>query len=788
MQRVILVLLTLGILFTMGCSSTTAEPNTLTTNPEPTAVTTPPETFTEIQPVIPENQHTPSPETTNRDLNQQQIELARQIYNPGITNDLLRGLIPVPDGFDAYIVEQIGEARFAELRAGSEWPTGQENDIAALVLMQLGVAPESLKVSSSPVNSGNSISRQTEVSMVNSQYRVAPGNLTGWFKNGQSADMLLGGIDFNNTGGPLLFNHPKGIASDGTHLLLADGNNNRVLIWNSLPQSNTPPDIVLGQADFTSNNPGTGLNQMNWPVGVTTDGQRVLVADTYNDRILIWNEFPTQNGAPADIVLDGRAGSAPFGQVSKTDFGWPWGIWTDGEKMAISSTSGGYVLIWNSFPTRDDQPADLYLTAGGDMGTPRTITSDGKHLIVGDHNAKNTSNNIGNFFWSAFPTTDDEPYDFFSPDPLDSQGAWLQGDFTTDGKLVMLGSTLHVWDEFPSSENDKPAVSISDFRFSGGDGAGAVMAGDKVYVSVYNGNRILVYNHVPDEPSDLPDFAIGSSDIYTNTLDTHYFITNGIPATNGDSLFVSSDFDRKLYVWENIPDESGAYPDFVYSFDAAPWDNALCGDTLVLAGKDTVLVWRQLPLDGQLPDDTWQGGIGGISFQDLQGVALDDKYFYLSDANKVYVWEGVPENDESPSFTIDVDGPGRLSSDGEYLVVTSLYNHKIYLYRIDGLSADSKPVTIGGVGKFNLPQNAIVSKGSLFIADTGFNQVNIWRSVDDAFSGKDADVILGNEDRMTSPEIGRSTLFWPAGLAFDGSYLWVSEFKFSGRLLRFAIQ
>lgn len=51
-----------------------------------------------------------------------------------------------------------------------------------------------------------------------------------------------------------------------------------------------------------------------------------------------------------------------------------------------------------------------------------------------------------------------------------------------------------------------------------------------------------------------------------------------------------------------------------------------------------------------------------------------------------------------------------------------------------------------------------------------------------------ADVILGEEDAEDYiPEIGKGKSFWPAGLAFDGSFLWVGEFKFSGRVLRFDV-
>ena len=149
--------------------------------------------------------------------------------------------------------------------------------------------------------------RQDEITVnfTGSTYKSVTEKPSGWFTSGQDADIMLSGIDFNNTGGALLFNHPMDIASDGERLLLADTRNNRILIWNSLPTENSEPDIVLGQKDFYSNNPDTGMNQMNWPVSVSTDGEHVAVADTYNNRILIWNTFPASNGQSADLVIQG---------------------------------------------------------------------------------------------------------------------------------------------------------------------------------------------------------------------------------------------------------------------------------------------------------------------------------------------------------------------------------------------------------------------------------------------------------------------------------------------------
>ena len=46
-------------------------------------------------------------------------------------------------------------------------------------------------------------------------------------KDHSEADLVLGELGFDDAGGPLLFNHPKGIATDGQVLMLADGNNHR---------------------------------------------------------------------------------------------------------------------------------------------------------------------------------------------------------------------------------------------------------------------------------------------------------------------------------------------------------------------------------------------------------------------------------------------------------------------------------------------------------------------------------------------------------------------------------
>jgi len=166
---------------------------------------------------------------------------------------------------------------------------------------------------------------------------------------------------------------------------------------------------------------------------------------------------------------------------------------------------------------------------------------------------------------------------------------------------------------------------------------------------------------------------------------------------------------------------------------------------------------------------------------------LDDQKFYLASEtdNRLYVWQGIPSTGTSPLFSVTIPSPKRLWSDGKHLAVAKTNGNSIAIYDVATLSGSSSPV--GEVqGLLNLPEAALVYNGKVFVADTIRHRVLIWNTVSSATSGADPDVILG-ESNLTDwkPEIGRNKLFWPAALAYDGSSLWVGEYKFSGRLVRF---
>ncbi|ACK52636.1 NHL repeat containing protein [Methylocella silvestris BL2] len=95
--------------------------------------------------------------------------------------------------------------------------------------------------------------------------------------------------------------------ADG-RLFVADTGNRRVLVWNALPERNgQPADLVLGQTNTTTrddNASGAGAAiGMRWPHSIAAANGRILVTDAGNNRIMVWNAMPNADGAPCSFVL-----------------------------------------------------------------------------------------------------------------------------------------------------------------------------------------------------------------------------------------------------------------------------------------------------------------------------------------------------------------------------------------------------------------------------------------------------------------------------------------------------
>ncbi len=159
-------------------------------------------------------------------------------------------------------------------------------------------------------------------------------------------------------------------------LLVADYRNHRVLIWESIPDSGLlgEPKVVLGQEHFEicaqndddhdgDYGPGPTGRTLSFPAGVWSDDTRVVVADSSNSRVLIWNSFP-DSFQPASLVLgqdDFFSSTVNRGQPipSEETLAGPFGVdVSDSGQLAVVDRFNHRVLLWDSFPTMNGQPAD----------------------------------------------------------------------------------------------------------------------------------------------------------------------------------------------------------------------------------------------------------------------------------------------------------------------------------------------------------------------------------------------------------------------------------------------
>lgn len=194
------------------------------------------------------------------------------------------------------------------------------------------------------------------------------------------ADILLGqpafGREGRNAKGPVTaatLNVPTGITAFRGGLAVADPWNHRVLIWRQLPKGpGEGADIILGQTtpDGALANRGADAptaRTMHWPYSVAEIAGRLVVCDTGNRRVLVWNDAQ-ETGQPADLVLgqerftcrDENAGAA----VSARSMRWPHMAvgWRGG--LAVADAGNNRVMIWAAQPVADGQPADAVLGQG----------------------------------------------------------------------------------------------------------------------------------------------------------------------------------------------------------------------------------------------------------------------------------------------------------------------------------------------------------------------------------------------------------------------------------------
>jgi DNA-binding beta-propeller fold protein YncE len=148
-------------------------------------------------------------------------------------------------------------------------------------------------------------------------------------------------------------------------LFVADAGNHRLLGWTPAPRQDQHADIVLGQSDFVTGTEFPYIPQtptsLRFPYAVDVAGGTMVVADTANNRILVWDEIPLSSTVPADRVL-GQPDFAGNGEnrwdaVGADTFCWPYGLslagtrqdgtGRAGKRLAVADSGNNRVVVWS---------------------------------------------------------------------------------------------------------------------------------------------------------------------------------------------------------------------------------------------------------------------------------------------------------------------------------------------------------------------------------------------------------------------------------------------------------
>jgi uncharacterized protein (TIGR03437 family) len=391
------------------------------------------------------------------------------------------------------------------------------------------------------------------------------------------ATVVLGQPDFttntlNETSTQSDLRTPTAVASDGVHLVVADTDHNRVLIWNHIPATNdAPADVVVGQPDFVTdfvpaNNIPTATSLLG-PQGVWIQNGKLYIADTQNNRILIYNQIPTTNGVAADVVL-GQPNFTTYVQIditqqtqvaSPTNMLNPVAVTSDGQRLYVADLANNRILIWNTIPTTNDAPADL------ELGQPDLVSS------------------IPNNAYS-YPSTSAA----CTASPI--QPACLETPI-----LCPVSDGVDV-----NNNPVYPAVCNATLNFP----RFVLAAGGRLFVADGGNDRVLVYNQIPTTNGAAADEVIGQfgetievgpGELGPETVNQATSAADSMDcpmslAWDGSNLYVSDAFNRRITVYTIEPQMipySGVLNGASYQINASGWvafsGSVQAGDTVTIA-------------------------------------------------------------------------------------------------------------------------------------------------------------------------------------------------------------
>jgi len=151
---------------------------------------------------------------------------------------------------------------------------------------------------------------------------------------------------------------PRGVCLTPEAVLVADTGNHRVVIWNeAVPgQDHQDADVVIGQPDMASEGPKLFF----LPTGLLVDRGRLVVADAWHHRILAWDDLVTAGSRPPSLVLGQDDLDGVDEGCGPQRFYWPFGVAVVDGAVFVADAGNHRVLAWRE-PSGGGPEADVVL-------------------------------------------------------------------------------------------------------------------------------------------------------------------------------------------------------------------------------------------------------------------------------------------------------------------------------------------------------------------------------------------------------------------------------------------
>ena len=405
------------------------------------------------------------------------------------------------------------------------------------------------------------------------------------YSTGQAARLVIGQKPFsddNPGSNAWVLGSVGGVAYANNTLVVADANrvggtpvNHRVLIYNNVdqfvldrkaafPQSDLRcpacvgrADVVLGQASFESSElQSVSDSTLRSPVGVAYNGRVLAVADTDNNRVLIWKSLPTMNKQKADLVVGQKNFTAVVPGSAADQLRGPEAVWLDAnDGLWVADTNNSRVLFYGPI-TANGQSAKLalgqpdvngnqqvgkfpdYIMSASSMVNPTSVTIEGTHVFVADLGLNRV------LIWNTIPSKSGQAADVVIGQPDMTTGT---ANYTSklcpsngtdsDGELT--------YPDRCSTTLELPRYALSD--------------GTRLYVADGGNDRILIYNQVPTANAAAADLVLGQQDMELNMASdsaaptrvssSDSFRTPTALAWDGTNLYASDVYNRRVVVY-----------------------------------------------------------------------------------------------------------------------------------------------------------------------------------------------------------------------------------------------